>query len=287
MDEGFIEQEGGQLTLCFQNMGTDLNNYVVQSNALILGRQKLSLNEAKLLRLAIMQIRPDSKVFEPCKIKASEFAKLIGRQTANNIYHDVEIICKGIMEKPLEIKQITKNGEKWQAYSWMSVCEYDTENGEIKILLNDRLKPFLIDLKDRYTQYPASSICLMSSVYAIRLFELLLSKLYRGMPAQEGSTVRLDIDVIKEALNCSESIRKSNGLFKLKVIDIAVREIENSSMLAIDYEFKKRGRVYKYIEFTLKAKYYMSRKELDEHYKKRFDNPKINVDISKLKEIEC
>ena len=52
------KQIEGQLTF---EMCLNTENFVCQSNALVGGKQALKLNSAKLVRAAIMQIKPDDK----------------------------------------------------------------------------------------------------------------------------------------------------------------------------------------------------------------------------------
>ena len=78
-----IDQIDGQM--CF-DLSTDRLQYVVQANRLIEGKQNLKLNSAKILRLLIMQIKPDDDDFKtsnknrgPCKVTKSNVTNPVSR----------------------------------------------------------------------------------------------------------------------------------------------------------------------------------------------------------------
>ena len=77
-----IDQIDGQM--CF-DLSTDPQQYVVQANRLIEGKQNLKLNSAKILRLLIMQIKPDDDDFKTYRIKIADLARLL-RVTSQTLY---------------------------------------------------------------------------------------------------------------------------------------------------------------------------------------------------------
>lgn len=68
---------------------------------------------------------------------------------------------------------------------WVSKCEYQADVG-VAIKLNDELKPLLLNLKERYTQYTLDNILTMKSVYAIRIFELLQKEYFQKYCLKKG-----------------------------------------------------------------------------------------------------
>ena len=54
----------------------------------------------------------------------------------------------------------------------------------LAVKMNPLLKPFLLGLQERYTQYQLENILAMKSVYAIRIYELLMKEqMTRFIPA--------------------------------------------------------------------------------------------------------
>lgn len=230
----------GQLTLA---MCLNTNNYVVQSNDLVNSRQNLNLNEAKLIRTAIMQIKADDTEFNPYVISVKEFSDLIGT-SPNNVYRDVEKICRGIARKPIEVKISTMNKEKkvtkWATIPWVKRCEYDTGTGCIYIKLNEELKPWLLGLKQHYNQYTLDVALAMNSQYGIRIYEMINSRIYQRILPKEGVTITIGVDEIRDACKL-ESKYERFGSLRQKVIDVAIKEIERTTLYRISYTYKKEG----------------------------------------------
>ena len=89
----------------------------------------------------------------------------------------------------------------------------------------------------------------MKSVYAIRIYELLMKEqMTRFIPA-DGVSVILAIKTIREACDCETKYEKFSQ-FKSKVIDIAVKEICRCTSYTVSYECLKKGRSIEAFRFS-------------------------------------
>ena len=88
--------------LCF-DLNTSSDNYVVQANELIEGKQNLKLNSAKIMRTLIMQIRPDDEDLKSYVVSVPELAQLLG-VTATNLYRDMDEVTNDILTNHVAIK---------------------------------------------------------------------------------------------------------------------------------------------------------------------------------------
>lgn len=226
----------GQLSLDFS---LDPNNYVCQANTLINGRQALKLNSAKLIRAAIMQIRYDDTELKPYVITIHELSEMLGI-SSSNMYRDIDEITDDIINNPVHIKSEKDNKIRWMKIPWVAKCEYQSDIG-VAIKLNDELKPLLMNLKEKYTQYTLDNILAMKSVYAIRIFEMLQEKMIAKRLPKDGINIEMSLDQIRECCDC---INKYNTFANLKrrVIDAAVNEINRVTSYRVDYTYKKSGR---------------------------------------------
>lgn len=246
------KQTEGQISFDFC-MNTE--NYVVQANKLIGGRQALKLNSAKLIRSAIMQIVRDDEELKPYIITIKELADLLGVPTSN-IYRDVEDITDDIISNPVYVREEMHGRTiKFIKIPWVSRCEYCADIG-VALQLNDALKPFLLNLKERYTQYTLQEVLAMKSVYAIRIFEMLLSRIMSRTLPKNGIQVVLSVQEIRECCNCEEKY-PAFGNFKNKVIDKAINEIHRVTTFRVRYSYIKRGRNVIAIEFDVNSCYHM------------------------------
>lgn len=244
------KQIEGQMTF---EMCLDVGNYVVQANELIGGKQALSLNSAKLIRAAIMQVVKEDEELKPYIISISDFAELLN-VSKSNVYRDIDFITDDIIKNPVFIKSVIGNKVKWVKIPWVSRCEYISDVG-VALKLNDELKPYLIKLKDHYTQYTLDNILAMKSIYGVRIFELLQEKnLHRFLP-KDGVYIELTMQELRESCDCEDKYLKFSH-FKTRVLDAAVKEIERTTLYKVSYEYIKKGRQVVAIKFHLNMMYH-------------------------------
>lgn len=243
--------------ICMFNFCTDASNYVVQANSLIGGRQALKLNSAKLIRSAIMQVVKEDDELKPYVITIKDFARLL-QIDESNIYKYADEITDDIIRNPVYVREDSGKSGKWMKIPWVSKCEYNPDKG-IALKLNEELKPFLINLKDHYTQYTLQDVLAMKSVYAIRIFELLQSRIMTKILPKEGAYVDMSVLEIKECCECVDKYKEFSN-FKIKVLDKAKDEINRVTMYAMDYSYIKSGRTVVGIKFYVNMCYHMNGK---------------------------
>lgn len=148
----------------------------------------------------------------------------------------MDTITDDILTNHVAIKDYQQG--KFMKIQWVTACAYEKGVG-LAVKMNPLLKPFLLGLQERYTQYQLENILAMKSVYAIRIYELLMKEqMTRFIPA-DGVSVILAIKTIREACDCETKYEKISQ-FKSKVIDIAVKEICRCTSYTVSYECLKR-----------------------------------------------
>lgn len=235
----------------------DSSNYVVQSNSLVEAKQNLSINAAKIIRGAIMQIRAEDDVFMPYCLNITELAEFLGI-SRSNLYRDVDKIRTELLTSNVQFKQVTGRRERWVGFPWVSVCEYDSELG-FSIQLNPALKPYLLSLQRSYTQYTFEEIKATSSVYSLRIFEMIQARIKIKKLPINGLYIEIPIQTIKEALDCEDKYERTFN-FKTKVLDIAVRDINENTTYRVSYEcIKTSGRAFDTVRFYVNMSYHPQR----------------------------
>lgn len=227
------------------NLQTD--NYVVQANALVSVKQNLSLNETKLLRLVIMQNLYKDREFREYTVSIKKLAETFGI-SSQNLYRDIERMCQNIISNPVYIK----NGDAWKVTRWVSFAEYVKGKGILHIKLNEELKPYVLGLQRYYSQYQICQILNMSSVYAIRIFEMIIMKMRNTNIPRERKYVKCTVQEIREACQCEDRYSQF-GMFRKKVLDMAVREIRKRTTFFICYEYEKESRKIVAIRFYINS----------------------------------
>lgn len=203
----------------------DTDYSVVMANDMIKGCSELSLNELKLLRTIIMQIKPDDTELYPYMLSVKDFQEMTGL-SGKRIYDEAQKMCLHLLREVILISDGNPR-HKWKAFQWVSMCEYDS--GTFCIRLNDALKPYIIGLQKFYTKFALSDIVQLNSTYAIRLLELI----YEGMKnapvyADKTTEVYIPLDVMRKATN-TETKYKSVNRWIERVIKLPLEEINRKN----------------------------------------------------------
>lgn len=241
-------QIDGQLTLDFC---LDTDNFVVQSNDFINSIQTLSLNAAKILRAAIMQIKPEDTEFGLYSITASELADLL-QVSKSNLYRDMPKLREELMDSKIFI-ETHETGEAWLSIHLLSYCALS--KNKLYIKLNSDLAKYLLGLNKQYTQIVDQEYNLFDSVYAIRLYEIILSRIMLKVIPDEGLFIDIPIEEIKTLTDSHEYENAYN--FKKKVLDIAMKNINLHTCYVMSYErLKLNSSKYDTVRFFVNMRYH-------------------------------
>lgn len=252
------------------------NHYTVMANNIIRGKQSMTLQEARLIRLLITQIAKDDKDFKTYKVNIQELARFL-EIPDNNLYRDIRNICQSLMSRTIKIQ----NGNQWKIFQWLQLAEYDG-HGTVTLMLSNQIAPYLLQLNAWFTQYQLKNILAMKSFYAIRLYELL--KLTVGEDRKKKMEYTFSVQALREYLECEHKF-KQIGQFKDKILDIAVRDISEYSEYNCRYEGKKTGRSITDIIFYLELK--EQKQEKKEEGEREKEQKELDLDdlIDQLREI--
>lgn len=220
---------------------------VVQANTLIQSPRNLSLQEQKLFLFIISKLNPKETNDVIFRIPVSEFAKTLGIQSKNDIYRDVQKIIKQLMSRVISINREIDNVPTTTHLNIFGYVRYWHGKGYADVKISNDILPYLLSLKEQFTQYKLSQISTFSSMYAMRIYEILKSKETIG-----SSTIFLDD--LRCMLNMKPNTFKAFKDFRIYVLEIAKREINTKTDLTIDYTFHKAGRKIIAVEFTIESK---------------------------------
>lgn len=209
---------------------------VVKSNKLIEGRYKLTLGEQRVIILMTANIKPDDDDFKTYKLKVSDLMKLLDIKNKGT-YADIAKITKQLMSKILEIKE----PDGLLQIGWLSSAKYYNDQGLVDLRFDPGLRPYLLKLKEQFTGYHLTTVLRLSSVYSIRIYELL--KQYKEIGRRT-----FKLEYLREILGIKNEYSRYND-FKKRVIIPAFKELPEKTDLRFDFQEIKRGRRIIEIEF--------------------------------------
>jgi plasmid replication initiation protein len=173
----------------------------------------------------------------------SDFCRVCGLDSDNGAnYRYIKKTLKELRDKSVWV-EIEKGTEATLA--WISTVIITKGSGVVRIRIDDMMKPYLIQLRERFTQFELYYTLAMRSQYSIRLYELLKSYEHR-------QSKTFEIEELKKRLDAETYERFTN--FQQKVLDIAIREINELSDINVTYTLAKEGRRFAKIRFVINIK---------------------------------
>lgn len=224
------------------------NKLVVKANELIQkSRFNLSLQQQKIVLYLISQIMPQDDDFKLYSFTIPEFCRVCGITVeSGKNYQDVKNAIKEIADKSLWIR--LPNG-KSTLVRWIEKPYIDDKSGVIDIRLDADMKPYLLQLKENFTEYEIIYTLHFKSKYSIRLYELCKSIHYNDL---EEYHRRYSIEELRQLLGAeSYTVFKD---FRRRVLEPAIDEINEYSDKEVNYQTITQGRKVIGIELFVKSK---------------------------------
>ena len=212
----------------------DINNLkVTKSNDLVEASYKLTLNEQRLLLMAISHIdsrKPLQKKFY-FRISALDFAEAFGIEP-KHAYESLEDAANRLYER--DIRTYDRKNQVRERFRWVFHVKYYDGQGFVELGFSPNVIPYLTLLSQRFTSYELKHIAQLNSSYAIRLYELVKQF------AQTGERT-ISLEKFKERLELSDKYSRFSNL-KARVIQPAINEINAYTDLEIDWDTVRKGR---------------------------------------------
>lgn len=217
---------------------------VVKSNELIQRtRYTFTPQQQKALLYAISQLKPDQKEFEYQLFDIGEFCEICGIDRYSGTNHkDLKDALQGLRDKSMWVT--TPDGCE-TLLAWFSNVKIQSKTGKVGIRFDEEMKPYLLDLKGRYTKYKLIYTLGMKSKYSIRLYELLKSLDHCK------DVISFDLDYFKERMGAEYTRWVDVRRF---VVEPALKEINELTDLNINFDVIKKGRAVHKIKFTIAQK---------------------------------
>lgn len=217
-------------------------NIVVKSNSLIQqSRFSLSTQQQKIILFIISQIEPYDEELKLYTFKITDFCNVCGIEPKGDMYNLIKRQIKSISDKSLWIE--TEQGET--LVRWIEKPYIDKKSGTIQIKLDEDMKPYLLQLKEKFTEYELIYTLNFKSKYTIRLYEFLKSIHYNKLQAY---TQTIPIDKFQKVMDSTYANFKD---FHTRALKPAQKEINAYSDIIFNYELVSDGRRITAIKITV------------------------------------
>ena len=230
---------------------------VVKTNRLNQAFQVLTLAELHIVQLAIVDARETGTGLStntPLRIDAKRYAEVFNT-TRQNAYQRMKEAEETLFNRRFSFYD--ESGKLIKS-RWIQQVRYLDDEGAIELVLTLAVVQGIsrIDgVKEFFTQYLLSQTSQLNSVYSARLYELLVQ--WRSA----GKVPMIELVSFREQLGIGVNEYQRIDHFKARVLDSAVKEINEKTDIKVDYEQYKKGRSISGFSFKVKSK--QNPKQLD------------------------
>jgi len=221
----------------------DKDYLVTKSNYFIMNSSyDLSLEEQKLILTLASMVQPTDEEFKPYNFRIADFMELLGVDTKTK-YTEIPKITKELMKKVFEIHE----GNKLIQTAWISGAIYEKGSGMVTLKFNPDLKPYMLQLKEKFTQYQLANVLAMKSKYSPRIYEILKCNEFK-----KQGYIEIEVGELRKLLK-AENIYPLYADFKRFILLQAQKELKKLTDIDFSFEEIKTGRKVTSIRFHIKA----------------------------------
>jgi len=217
--------------------GLTKQNYGRQSHFLINAKYTLTRGEVDLILTLLTVITKEDKDFKDYVFDIDDLSQKYSRKLNSQ---QVQDSVEKLFSKSLKI-EISKN--QWRMFNWFSYFEYN--NGVITCRFDKALKPYLLEIKERFVISDLRMILPMRSSYSKRIY--LLLKEY----AKIGKRT-FNVRELQEMLVVPDSHKIRYNKFKVSVLQKAEIDINKFTDLEVELSEKKLARKVVEVTYTIR-----------------------------------
>ena len=196
-----------------------------------------------------IEIKSGDYILEPSAGEGAFIDKLV---EANN---NINILAYDINPNAINtLMEKYKDKNNTRKYSLFSLCEYNDTT--VRFKLNPDMTEFLLELKGNFSQPLLAEFVRMRSPYSISIWHLMQREMKSQKPyADHIIEFDLSLEELREITGTEKKLKKLSD-FKIRVLDKALKEIDENCNVVIKYENVKQGRKVIGFHFIAKSKWY-------------------------------
>ena len=225
---------------------------VTKDNDLIGASYSLGLAEQRLIFLAIIEAR-EQNVFINAGKSLRIYAKSYEKQFSvekHTSYEAMKRAVNGLYEAGFSYVKIDEASGKPMTYKsrWVEKIGYADDLGCVELTFASDVIPLITRLDGCYTEYELMQVSSLQSEYAIRLYELMMQ--WKTV----GKVPKIELQDLRNKLGVNPDQYTAMSDFKKRVLDHAIKQINDHTDITADYEQHKQGKTITAFTFKFKTK---------------------------------
>lgn len=227
------------------------NNIVAKSNDLVLASYALTRHEQNLLLACISQINslPGASpvsIDSRFTITVEQVKTLFyNGPTKRNAYRDLKKAAEHLFERKVTIKL---DNDETLLTRFVSSVKFQPKDSQVVLRFAEDILPYLTQLEANFTRYRLVDTVELTSVYAVRLFEMIVS-----WHSKNRWSEKLDLDDFKHMMGIDNKYKQFSNL-RERVIDTAIEQITKNTSYNVTATYEKVGREHRSVTFRFHKK---------------------------------
>ena len=231
------------------------NDLVVKSNSLATASYNLTVIEFRILQMVFAEISKEKSsdhfhAAHEFRVYAKEYASLFN-VSDNTAYESLQYAANRLFNRYFSFYILARKENV--KLRWIQKVIYSDANGYIGLQLTSDVLAMVGRTPSYFTRYKIKQITNLTSIYALKLYEIISS--YSGMIK---CTPIIEINELRGMLGVEEHEYLRMDNFKARVLDVAIKQINDHSNFQIEYKQHKKGRAiygfsFDFIEFKEKS----------------------------------
>ena len=215
-------------------------------NALTTARYEYTEMQSNIFLVLLSKLKKDGPdaVYQ---VTVPEMEEVTGKQYNHKQLRES---TKAMMGRVHEMETVHNNREVFRQLVLFKRIDYILGTGIIELEFNEYATPYLFDLKNNFTSFQVQAALSLTSKHAKRIYQICSQWKDKG---ETKKSTLLDLKkILALATEKGQEEYTDLAMFKKKVLDVAVKQINEKTDLRIDYKLEKVGRAFKNIVFTVK-----------------------------------
>ena len=222
-------------------LAADEEEVVAKANDLVRARHTFSTYEQRIFASMVAKLKRGSRKFPVQQIPVTQICK---RSNSSDLYRRIEEISKRLTSRKIVIRKTDDEGNRsFERINVFSKCKYKEGEGAIEARFTEDMRPFLLELKERFTLYLITVFLRLQSKYSTQIYELL--KMRQGL-----RKIKMSVEEFRDVLALEDKYEQFYSL-KKRVIEQARKELKEKADIFFTYNVIREGRTPVAITFFI------------------------------------
>lgn len=249
-----------------KQFGTDEDiKVLMKHNSLVKAKYNLTLVQNRVFELLLYKFQKEREGILICEVHRNELRNLIGKEQDKTI-KGVSDLLESLRVKEILIAEKIKEKDKykWHRFGLINGATYDEDRDIFIIKATEEIYSLIQNYYDKREGHTPINLIVklgMNNYYAMRLYDLI--RVWSGTK----QVINYKVDELKELLQIEEKY-KLYGDFKRRVLNPAIKELNNTGYFEIYFKENKISRKVDSIDFIVKdldkRKYFAKNNIVDE-----------------------